>query len=285
METTNGNIGNCCTCGGCACQQRQAESSESKQVEPAYCNAQPFPFVGAVVTDAGKDKAETKPKAGIEKQNNTTPNTQQDQSENNDELPIEGTTLTRVPEIELRYIRPARLKAEKHLPSSGSCAELFREIIGIERLLIQEYFIAFFLNRRNRVVGYCISSKGGISGTVVDIRLILLTALKCLASGIILSHNHPSGGILPSEQDSSVTRKCKEAAELFSISVLDHVIVTTNDHYSFSDEGLVGLPEETINGLTTTYDSDTTEGIDESELSGFRAEAQEFLKNDNNNIS
>ncbi len=281
METTNGNTGNCCTCGGCTCQQKQTETSQSKQqAEPTYCNVQPFPFVAPIAAENDDNKIINNPGELIEKPDNGTVNPEQDHSEGNDDLPQAGATLTRVPEIELRYIRPARLKAEKHVPKSSSCAELFREIVGIERLLIQEYFIAFYLNRRNRVIGYCILSKGGISGTVVDVRLILLTALKCLSSGIILSHNHPSGGLDPSEQDKTLTRKCRDAAKLLDISVLDHLIVTTDNYYSFSDNGLVGLPEETIDGLTTTSDSDNTGEINDTELSGFKAEAQEFLKHD-----
>jgi DNA repair protein RadC len=84
----------------------------------------------------------------------------------------------------------------------------------------------------------CIS-KGGISGTVVDARLILKPAIEHLASSIILCHNHPSGQLKPSEQDISLTKKLKESARLMEISVLDHLIIGDQKYLSFADEGLL----------------------------------------------
>ena len=82
-------------------------------------------------------------------------------------------------------------------------------------------------------------SSGGISGTIVDIRLILGVALKCLASGIILAHTHPSGELTPSRVDRELTQKLKEAAKLMDISLLEHLIITNEGYFSFADEGLV----------------------------------------------
>ena len=96
-----------------------------------------------------------------------------------------------------------------------------------------------FLNRGNRVLGGYKISSGGITGTVVDIRIILAIALKCLASGIILAHTHPSGELTPSRTDKELTQKLKEAAKLMDISLLDHLIITENAHYSFADEGIL----------------------------------------------
>ena len=81
-------------------------------------------------------------------------------------------------------------------------------------------------------------SKGGITATIADIRIILSVALKTLATGLILAHNHPSGNLKPSEADVNLTNKIKEAAKLMDIQVLDHLILADGGYYSFSDEGI-----------------------------------------------
>jgi DNA repair protein RadC len=82
-------------------------------------------------------------------------------------------------------------------------------------------------------------SRGGISGTVVDVRLVLREALTHYASGIILGHNHPSGNCLPSPQDTHITRKLKEAAQWMDITLLDHIIVCGDNYFSYADEGII----------------------------------------------
>ncbi|MDR1742758.1 MAG: DNA repair protein RadC [Dysgonamonadaceae bacterium] len=96
---------------------------------------------------------------------------------------------------------------------------------------------ALLLNRANTVISTLQVSKGGISGTVVDIRLVLREALNHYASGIILGHNHPSGNCKPSPQDVQITKKLKEAAQWMDIALLDHLIVCEKTYYSFADEG------------------------------------------------
>lgn len=108
-----------------------------------------------------------------------------------------------------------------------------------DNLSIKEEAVALFLNRGNRVLGGYRVSSGGIAGTVVDIRLILSIALKCLASGVILAHNHPSGELKPSKVDIDLTQKLKEAAKLMDINLLDHLIITISGFYSFADEGII----------------------------------------------
>jgi DNA repair protein RadC len=78
-----------------------------------------------------------------------------------------------------------------------------------------------------------------LTGTVIDNRLILVTALNCLASGIIICHNHPSGNLQPSEQDIHVTKKLKSACDLLEIKILDHVILTDESHFSMADNGII----------------------------------------------
>lgn len=102
----------------------------------------------------------------------------------------------------------------------------------------QEEVKVVLLNRANIVLGIYEMSKGGISGTVVDVRIILGVALKCNASSIVLVHNHPSGNLTPSEQDKVITKKLKNACELLDLNLLDHLIITNTDYYSCSDNGI-----------------------------------------------
>jgi DNA repair protein RadC len=82
-------------------------------------------------------------------------------------------------------------------------------------------------------------SLGGISGTVTDVRIILQAALKANASGLLVCHNHPSGNLNPSDSDTTITRKIKEAGNLMDIQLLDHLILSSEDFYSFADNGLL----------------------------------------------
>ena len=102
-----------------------------------------------------------------------------------------------------------------------------------------EVFAVLFLNRANRVNHFEIISKGGITGTVADPRIILKKALEEDAVNIVLCHNHPSGSLKPSRQDEELTHKIKEAARYFDIQVLDHIIVSDMGYFSFADEGLL----------------------------------------------
>jgi DNA repair protein RadC len=105
--------------------------------------------------------------------------------------------------------------------------------------LPHEEFWVFLLNRANQVMREEYLSKGGISGTVVDIRLICKSAVEHNASGVVIAHNHPSGQVLPSEQDKAITKKLKEALKMFDISLLDHLIIGDQKYCSFSDDGLL----------------------------------------------
>lgn len=108
--------------------------------------------------------------------------------------------------------------------------------VKLQRLEYEEFWV-LYLSRSNRVIFEECMSKGGVSGTVTDIRLILKRAIELLASGIILVHNHPSGNLRPSPDDDRITTKAKEAAKLLDINVLDHLIITPTDYFSYSDNG------------------------------------------------
>ena len=107
----------------------------------------------------------------------------------------------------------------------------------MDTIELQEEFKILLLNRANEVLGLYPLSKGGITGTVVDQRLIFAVALKCNATGIIMCHNHPSGKLLPSEADITLTKSIGKCANLLEINLLDHLIITKNGFYSFSNEG------------------------------------------------
>ena len=111
----------------------------------------------------------------------------------------------------------------------------------MDRIELLEEFKMLLVNRRNRVLGVVDISKGGLSGTVADPKVIFAAALKSCASGIILAHNHPSGELNPSREDIALTNKIKAGAEILDLKVLDHLIISNDSFYSFADEGLVQL--------------------------------------------
>jgi len=141
-------------------------------------------------------------------------------------------------EIYIKYEPKVQAVNRPRIQSSEDAYLQCLNFLGLDNLAIKEEAVAIFLNRSNRVLGGYKVSSGGITATVVDIRIILAIALKCLASGIILAHTHPSGELNPSRADKELTQKLKEAAKLMDISLLDHLIITLEAYYSFADEGL-----------------------------------------------
>jgi len=119
---------------------------------------------------------------------------------------------------------------------SRSVFEIMQPLIGE---LSHEEFWVIYLNNSNKVTGKWQLSKGGITGTVVDVRLVFKTALETGATGIILCHNHPSGILVASDADRQITKRIKAAGESLDIKVLDHLIVTEKGYFSFVDEGIL----------------------------------------------
>jgi DNA repair protein RadC len=119
---------------------------------------------------------------------------------------------------------------------SKDVADIFQPLLSD---LAHEEFWILFLNRSNKVINRMKLSQGGISGTVTDVRMVMKKAIEYLASGIIVCHNHPSGNLNPSESDSKITAKIKEAGNLMDIQLLDHLIISDKDYYSFADNGLL----------------------------------------------
>jgi DNA repair protein RadC len=144
--------------------------------------------------------------------------------------------LTKVSEIQVTY-RPA-ISNKPIIKAALDAYVVLNEFFPEDLIGLKEMFIVAYLNRSNRVIGVYEVSSGGITGTVVDIRLLLGTALKIAATGIILAHNHPSGNLQPSNADLGLTKKIKQAASNFDIELVDHLIVTwENKYYSMADAG------------------------------------------------
>jgi DNA repair protein RadC len=142
-------------------------------------------------------------------------------------------------EVYLGYNRRVKVADAMLVTTSESAAEVLRSVWDTDTLNLRESFKVLLLTRGNRAINVYHHSEGGVSGTISDIRLIMQSALLANASGIILAHNHPSGNRYPSEADRSVTAKLKDAANLFDITVLDHVIITEDSYLSLADEGLL----------------------------------------------
>lgn len=132
---------------------------------------------------------------------------------------------------------------------SSSDAYKFIKDVLYDGMEVQEHFVVLFMSQSNQIIGYYRHSKGTINSTQVDIELILAVAIKTLSKAMIVSHNHPSGNKNPSDADRRMTKKLKQAAAVFNISVLDHIIATSNDYYSFADSG-----ERSLSGLDNTSD-------------------------------
>lgn len=122
------------------------------------------------------------------------------------------------------------------ISSSNSVFEVLQPLIG--ELQHEEFWI-LYLNNSNKIIEQFQISKGGITGTLVDVRITLRKALELGATSLILAHNHPSGNLNPSEADKQLTQKLKTASESLDIKVLDHLIVTEKSYFSFADEGIL----------------------------------------------
>jgi len=105
--------------------------------------------------------------------------------------------------------------------------------------LQHEEFWVLYLDRSNKIIEHTKISQGGVAGTVIDVKIILKNAVQKLVSSIIICHNHPSGNLNPSDADIKITKKIADAAKLFDINILDHIIIGDNKYFSFADEGMI----------------------------------------------
>lgn len=145
--------------------------------------------------------------------------------------------MTIVAALELgRRRRASEALFQEKISCSNDVYEIMLPIIGD---LEHEEFWILYLNNSNKVLHKMQLSKGGITGTLVDVRLVFKNALQFGAVAIILAHNHPSGALFPSGADKQLTQKMKVAGESLDIKVLDHIIITEKNYYSFADQDIL----------------------------------------------
>ena len=145
-----------------------------------------------------------------------------------------------VNEIAISYSGNLKTNQLPKITSSQNAAELLYGQWNKNNIELHETFKIMLLNNANKVKGIYEVSTGGITGTLVDLRILFAVVLKSLTTAVILAHNHPSGTLTPSEPDKRLTQKIKKAGELFDIKVLDHLILTPDGNYfSFADEGIL----------------------------------------------
>lgn len=149
--------------------------------------------------------------------------------------PAKAITIVAALELGRRRRSEEPVKRDKITSSNDAFIVLYPLLADLNH----EETWALLLDRSNKVVSTLQVSRGGISGTVVDIRLILREAINHFASSIVLGHNHPSGNCTPSAQDTAISKKLKEAAKWMDITLLDHIIVCGETYYSFADNGII----------------------------------------------
>ena len=135
-----------------------------------------------------------------------------------------------------------RRKAAQEIPEKEkvtSVNDLYKIFSQYLSDLQTEEFWAIFLDQKNHVIYKTQISKGGISGTLVDVRVIFRIAIEHFATSVVVAHNHPTGNLTPSQPDISITRRIKEAGDLLDIKLLDHLIIGENSFFSFSEQGLL----------------------------------------------
>src|SRR5258706_14568085 len=134
-------------------------------------------------------------------------------------------SLNQIAEVELIYKTKIKASQRPSIKTSKDAANLLQQIWNENKIDFVEQFKVLLLNRANKVLGVVELSTGGVSGTVADPKLIFIAALKANATGIIISHNHPSGNLKPSQADEQLTQKIKYAGQLLDIRLHDHIII------------------------------------------------------------
>lgn len=145
----------------------------------------------------------------------------------------------KVAEIELSYRNIVRISDRPKVKTSRDAYNVLLESWDKNKIEFIEQFKIILLNRASRVLGIYEVSSGGVTGTLVDPKIVFAAALKSNSSSIVLAHNHPSSNIQPSTEDINLTRKLKLGGSYLEINVLDHIIVTLTGYYSFVDEGRI----------------------------------------------
>jgi DNA repair protein RadC len=155
------------------------------------------------------------------------------------QFPNNQLSLLQVAEIEISYHPHFKACDRPKVNSSKAVFEILSENWNSNTIEYREEFNVLLLNRNNKVLGILQASAGGMSGTVVDPKVIFGAALKAAAAAIIVAHNHPSGSLQPSAEDIKVTKRLVDCGKLLDLPVLDHLIITSEGFFSFADEGLL----------------------------------------------
>ena len=142
-------------------------------------------------------------------------------------------------EVELIYKSKVKASQRPQITSSYSAYQVALKAWDSNKIELLEQFKVLMLSNNNKVLGVLEVSSGGITGTIVDLRIIFSALLKANAVGFLIVHNHPSGKLAPSDADRQITRKIKEASKILDITLLDHLIITAESYYSFADEGIL----------------------------------------------
>jgi DNA repair protein RadC len=154
-----------------------------------------------------------------------------------------GKGVAKIEEIDITLKKSTEIpeRFSKAITSSRDAAELLYYLWNKEQMRVQEQFNVIYLNKSNTPIGYYQHSKGGLDGTVADIEIITSLAVKSLAKGVIVAHNHPSGNLNPSQSDLRLSKELKEALKLFNITLLDSLILVPEGvaYYSMIDEGII----------------------------------------------
>lgn len=144
-----------------------------------------------------------------------------------------------VAEISVSYSQHVPPKDRIKIINHAEAVKVFRYVWDDRTIELYESFKVILLNRNNRLLGVRSLFEGGMAATVVDIRLIFSIALKTASHSIVIAHNHPSGNLNPSEHDIKLTKKVIEAGRILDIVLLDHIIITKDDYYSFLDHNIL----------------------------------------------
>lgn|SRR3990167_3286729 len=146
---------------------------------------------------------------------------------------------SQLPEISLKFKTGEQKNIQ--IKTSNDVFNIAKTLLNLDTVALIEEFLVIYLNKANRSLGWIRNSSGGITGTVVDPKLIFISAILSGASGIICIHNHPSGNIEPSQADIDITKRLKEVGKLLDITIIENLIISGNldDYYSFANEGIL----------------------------------------------
>lgn len=140
------------------------------------------------------------------------------------------------PELSIKKTKTdfPKVKITSSETSSNFIRRFYHDDIGI-----YESFFILLLNRANNTIGWAKIGQGGVTGVMVDVKIIAKYAIEALASAVIIAHNHPSGTLTPSQSDKETTKQVANTLNIFNCKLLDHIILTEDDYFSFSDEGII----------------------------------------------